>query len=273
MLTLLYSDPLLLVLLLPILLLSLTVHEVCHGYAALKCGDKTAQMMGRLTLNPLAHLDLRGALMLLVAGFGWAKPVPINPRNFRKPKRDIAIVSVAGPLANILMCFLSVVLYYVCLWAFGLLDEANVILDEADAILQNSHNFSLLSFNQTFIFQMMAPQLTGGDIPPALQCTVLQVFSLSSMINAGLAVFNLIPIPPLDGSKILASLLPNRAAVVYLRAEKYIIYAFMGLVAINLLGSTVPFFAEIADTLFYPVTFLRQGLLRLFETLMQLIFR
>lgn len=251
---------------LPVLLLSLTVHEVSHGYAALKCGDTTARNLGRLTLNPLAHLDLRGAVMMLIVGIGWAKPVPVNPRNFRHPRTDIALVSLAGPLSNILMCFVSVAVYYICLQVFGLMSAAMQISGLYPDV-------SLLFCDQTYVFQEVTAALLGADSAPALQCAVLQVFALSAILNAGLAVFNLIPIPPLDGSKILASLLPNRAAVIYLRAERYIVYALVAVALLNVLGGMIPLLGTISDAIFLPITFLREGLLKLFESLMQLIFR
>ena len=97
------KDPIQLILVLPCILVSLTFHEWAHGYAAYKCGDMTAKMYGRLSLNPLAHLDPVGSVCMLLFGFGWAKPVPVNTRNFRHPKRDFAIVAIAGPLMNLLL--------------------------------------------------------------------------------------------------------------------------------------------------------------------------
>ena len=99
------KDPIQLILVLPCILVSLTFHEWAHGYAAYKCGDMTAKMYGRLSLNPLAHLDPVGSVCMLLFGFGWAKPVPVNTRNFRHPKRDFAIVAAAGPLMNLLLAF------------------------------------------------------------------------------------------------------------------------------------------------------------------------
>ena len=100
-----------LLLYIPIILISLTVHEYSHGYAAYKCGDMTARNFGRLTLNPLKHLDPIGTAMMLLFGFGYAKPVPINPRNFGKPRRDICIVAAAGPVSNLVLAFLGLAVY------------------------------------------------------------------------------------------------------------------------------------------------------------------
>ncbi len=137
---------------------------MAHGWAAWALGDPTAKNAGRLTLNPLDHIDPIGFLCILVAGIGWAKPVPINPFHFKHRKRDIALTALAGPAANILLCFLCFLV------AFGIL------------------------------------YFPAGEILRALA----QFLIITASISAGLAVFNLIPIPPLDGSKILYSLLPNR---------------------------------------------------------------
>jgi len=155
---------------LPLFLLSLTVHEFAHAWAASRLGDDTARRLGRLTLNPLSHIDLLGTILLPLLGvpFGWAKPVPVDPTRFRRDvsmARGMAITASAGPLANAIMAILSAV-------ALGLGVRA-------------------------------APGFMEGDGPV--------VFFLVSMLqlNVGLALFNLIPIPPLDGSRIVAWLMPN----------------------------------------------------------------
>ncbi len=147
----------------PAALLAITFHEMAHGWAAYALGDNTARNAGRLTLNPLAHIDPIGFLCILIAGIGWAKPVPINPFYFKHRKRDIALTALAGPAANILLCFIGFFIY------FGIM---------------------LFSTNRILI-------------------ALAEFFMYTASISAGLAVFNLLPVPPLDGSKILYPLLPN----------------------------------------------------------------
>lgn len=166
-----------------VLLLCLPVHEFAHGFIAYKLGDPTAKQAGRLTLNPLKHLDAFGTIFLLLTGFGFAKPVPINSYYFKKPKRDIALVSFAGPLSNLLMAFLSVILYKITSYFY---------IIQAVAGAQN----------QVLYFLYI-------------------LFKIAAQINVGLAVFNLLPIPPLDGSKILNTVLPERAYYWVLRYERY----------------------------------------------------
>ena len=171
---------------LPAIIIALTVHEICHGYVAYKCGDPTARMTGRLSFNPLRHIDPTGFLLLLFFGFGYAKPVLINPRNFRKPRRDTALVSLAGPLSNLLMAFFAVLifqLYYV----FGI-----------PALLSLQTQFALNFTSVVYDFLLAF-------------CT----------INLGLFVFNMIPLPPLDGSKILLSILPQKVSYKVRRYEQY----------------------------------------------------
>ncbi len=174
---------------LPAVLWAITFHEFCHGYAAYRLGDPTAARMGRLTLNPLAHLDPVGALMLLIFRFGWAKPVPIEPRHFKFPKRDIIIVSLAGSAGN----FLSAV-------ACGLLVKV-----------------------------LPGPFIA---IPALGRFIVLMV-----LINLGLGVFNLIPIPPLDGSKILYVLLPPSWLRGFFWLERYGFFVLMILLFLGVVQS------------------------------------
>ena len=187
-------------------LLCITFHETCHGYAAYLLGDPTAKRAGRLTLNPLRHIDLVGLVMMAVVHFGWAKPVPVDMRNFKNPKAGMAITALAGPLANVLLAYIAVVLYMAL---------AAVYYVKAAA---------WLSYVLTFLY-----------------CVQL--------ISAGLAVFNIFPIPPLDGSKVLFALLPARAYEKLMRYERY----GMALLAILLL----------TNVLDAPLTFLREGLLDL----------
>jgi Zn-dependent protease len=157
------------------LLAAVTVHEFAHAYVADRLGDPTPRAHGRLTLNPLAHLDLIGTVLILLVGFGWAKPVPITPTNFTNWRRDTVIVAAAGPLANVTLLFvLGIPFKLGLLPAYGL----------------------------------------GAGPISVLLLTMMQ-------INAMLAVFNLIPIPPLDGSKILLGLLPPEQAVAYARVQLY----------------------------------------------------
>ena len=158
--------------------LCICLHETCHGLAALAMGDPTAKRMGRLSLNPLKHIDLMGLLMLVVAKFGWAKPVPIDPRYFRNPKLGMAITALAGPLSNVALSALAAAGYTVSM-------------------------FYAIEFELAFL-EILA-----------------DFFYIVFYLSAGLAVFNLLPVPPLDGSKVLFSLLPEKAYWVLLRYERY----------------------------------------------------
>jgi Zn-dependent protease len=173
----------------PLLLISLTVHEFSHGFVAWLCGDPTPKYAGRLTLNPLKHLDLLGTLTLfLTQAIGWAKPVPINPNYFRNPWRDMALVAVAGPLSNLILALL---------FAFTL---------QALEALSSSPSASS--------FQKM--------------------LYLGARVNLALSIFNLLPIPPLDGSKIIVKYLPREYRYNYLRLEMigFFIILFLALTGI-----------------------------------------
>lgn len=159
-------------LLVPALLISLTFHELSHGYAAYLLGDNTAKREGRLSLNPIMHIDWIGFLMLMTVGFGWAKPVPVDPRYFKDAKRGMALTALAGPFSNIILAFLS---------GLGL--------------------------------SLMPLEMQGG---------IMYTFTLQLLFyNCALAIFNLLPIPPLDGSKILGAFLPNDLYYKYLYYERY----------------------------------------------------
>ena len=180
-------------------LFAITVHEVAHGWVALKLGDRTAQMMGRLTLNPIKHIDPVGTLLvpgiLLVFGgfiFGWAKPVPVTYQNLHKPKTDMAWVAIAGPTANLIMAIL---------WA--LIAKLGLILAQSG-----------ITMGEPMMFMGVAGVL----------------------INAMLMMLNILPIPPLDGSRVLVSLLPGPIAYKISRVEPYGFFILLGLLYFGILS-------------------------------------
>ncbi len=190
------------ILLVPVLM-AVTFHELAHGWVAYKLGDPTAKDAGRLTLNPIKHLDVLGTIVFFVTRMiGWAKPVPVNPFNFKNPKRDMAWVAVAGPAMNILL-------------AAGFTLLLKILL--AIPISRSSFLISLL-------------------MPLAM------MFKAGIIINVGLAIFNIIPIPPLDGSKILEGLLPVEAALQYAKLERY------GFIILILL-----IFTHVVDYVIFPI--------------------
>ena len=160
-------------------LLCITFHETCHGLAAYRLGDNTAKRMGRLSLNPLKHVDFMGLIMMALFRFGWAKPVPVDMRNFKNPKAGMALTALAGPVSNVVLAYAAVVL-------------CNFVMFLADRL---GSTWLLLALAQFFVYV--------------------------EIISAGLAVFNVFPIPPLDGSKVLFALLSDRAYDRLMRYEKY----------------------------------------------------
>ena len=193
-------------------LLAITFHETCHGLVACWLGDPTAKNAGRLTLNPLRHVDLVGLAMIVIFRFGWAKPVPIDARNFRKPKRDMAITALAGPMSNLLLALAALVLE-------GLLLVVGVWL----------------------------------SMPYAAIWYLAQFLEYLAVINAGLAVFNLIPIPPMDGSKVLLSFLPTKLYLKWMQYEQYGMFVLMAVLLLGLLDA--------------PLMFLRGGLLEILNAI------
>lgn len=167
-----------------ILLIAFPIHECAHALVAKWLGDDTAEKQGRITLNPLKHLDLFGTILMLFAGFGWAKPVPINPNNFKKRKLGMALSSLAGPVSNLILAYIAMILSKILLYT------------------ETSEELSIICMN-------------------------------AMLINVGLAVFNLIPVPPLDGSRILLLILPEK---LYFKVMKYENIIFIILFAIIWLG-------------------------------------
>jgi len=195
-------------------MLCLTVHEVAHGFAAYKLGDSTAKNMGRLTLNPIPHIDIIGGLALLFFGFGWAKPVIVDPRNFKRKismRTGMAITAFAGPLSNLLFAFVSL-LTLAIFWSAS-------IAPIFDSIIFASTDF------------MMFARLELLELS-VLQNTTVLILRTLVVMNLGLATFNLIPVPPLDGSKILAAFLPNKVLFRYIQIERY--GFFILILALNL---------------------------------------
>ena len=186
-------QPIEFILSIPVVLIALVFHEVSHGYAAYKLGDPTARSLGRLSLNPLKHLDPIGALCMLLFRFGWARPVPINSRYFKKPRRDMAITAFAGPLCNFILAFLSLLLYYVAFWG----------------CFHLSVNFQLSDFISKFLAYLLV------------------FLQISHAMNLSLGIFNLIPIPPLDGSRVLYVFLPPKYYFGVMKYERYISFALL----------------------------------------------
>lgn len=184
-------DPAVQVILIPVIIFALSFHEFAHGWVAYRFGDQTAKMNGRLTLNPMAHLDMFGSLALYFMGFGWAKPVPVDPRNLNNPKQDLMWISLAGPVSNFMLALISGILLSLFL------------------------RIGVISGNSTL--------------------TIVLIMSLQ--INLVLAIFNFIPIPPLDGSKILAGLIPYKYHNELAKFEYYGPRVLFGLILISMFTS------------------------------------
>ena len=186
-----------------VMLIAIPVHEAAHAFVSAKLGDTTARDHGRMTLNPKAHFDLMGAVCMIVAGVGWAKPVPTDPRRFRNPKVGMAVTAAAGPLANTILAFVSIIAY--------------------------KYIYYLAPAPVTLFWNVM-----------------LLLANYMAAINITLAVFNLLPIPPFDGSRIANLILPPR---IYFKIMQYERYIFMGMFLLLVLG--------VFDA---PLAFLRGGM-------------
>ena len=203
------------VLILPIILLALSVHEASHGYIASKLGDPTAKSLGRLTLNPLKHLDVFGFLCMLFFHFGWAKPVPVNARYFKKPRRGMALTSAAGPVSNVLLAIVFAILL----------------------------RLELMIVNHFFYDELVA-SVTGGAVSTAFNMLSVLCYMLymGVLLNISLAVFNLIPIPPFDGSRIFYVFLPQKLYFYVMKYEHIIMWVIV------LALWFVPFFSSLIST-------------------------
>ena len=177
-----------LLLIAPPILLALTFHEYAHAYMANRLGDDTAKQSGRLSLNPLRHLDPLGTIMIFLVHFGWAKPVPVNPYRLKNPKKDMLWISAAGPMANMILAFASGMLF---------------------RLLTNT---------------------AGGPDPYSYTGLLIYVVYMSLQINLALAIFNILPIAPLDGSKILSGLLPAGFDKMFYLLERYGPFILLGLI-------------------------------------------
>lgn len=201
---------------------TMPVHEFAHAFVATKLGDQTPRLSGRLTLNPMAHISPIGALMILLCGVGYAKPVSVNPRNFRDPKKGMALTAVAGPISNLLMAFIFLLL-------------AQIV----DVIANGKVYF--------FRYGFLGYDLTAGASISFAICLFLY---FAAQINVNLAVFNLLPIPPLDGSRILQLLIPSKYYYKVMQYERYIVLAVFILLFTGILSTPISWISSKVMDLF-----------------------
>ncbi len=207
-----------LLLAIPVILFSLSFHEVAHGYIANIMGDPTAKNLGRLTLNPVKHLDPIGTLLMLTVGYGWAKPVPINTRYFKDPRKGMAITALAGPMSNLIIAIASVFVYSLMI---ALLKVPAI----ASTLLANTTAFQ--------VYQIL-----------------YSLFSLSAYLNISLAVFNLIPLPPFDGSRIFYYFLPPKWYFAVMKYERYIMIGFLVLLYLDIVDLPIGFITNLIINFF-----------------------
>ncbi len=186
---------------------TMPIHEYAHALIATKLGDQTPRLSGRLTLNPMAHISPLGAVMIFLCGFGYAKPVNVNPRNFKDPKKGMAITAIAGPVSNLLMGFICIFL-------------ANM----AGSIFSNNAN--------------------------VLPYAIYYFLYFAGVVNVNLAVFNLLPIPPLDGSRILQLLIPAKYYYKFLQYERYVVIVVFVLIMTGVLSGPLSYISGLIISLF-----------------------
>ncbi len=203
----------------PVILFSLSFHEMFHAIAANSLGDPTAKLAGRMTINPLKHLDPIGTIMMFIIGIGWAKPVPVNARFFKNPKNGMALTALAGPLSNLGLAFVSDVIEH--------------------------------------LLRLVPVSTADWYYYPLL--IVYYMFWVSTYLNIALAVFNMLPVPPFDGSRVLFAFLPENAYFAVMKYERYLKYILIALVWTGVLDA--------------PLAFLRNGILTAFDTLIGLVIR
>ena len=191
---------------LPVVLMALSIHESAHGYAAYRLGDPTARNLGRITLNPVKHFDLLGFLSMLVFHIGWAKPVPINSRYFQNPRRDMAITGAAGPLSNLCLAVIHLLILRV-----SMIFISDVFYDEVAA-----YSFALLT-GSSFT----------GSMAMTVTALILYMLYMGVIMNVVLTIFNLIPIPPFDGSRIFYAFLPPKWYFGVMKYERIIMLVFI----------------------------------------------
>ncbi len=199
---------------LPVILMALSVHESAHGYVAYRLGDPTARNLGRITLNPVKHFDLLGFICMVFLHFGWAKPVPVVTRNFRKPRRDMALTGAAGPISNLLLAILHLLVLRVAM------------LFITPAFKEEAINY-LIAYDAGIGFK--------GSLAFTVIALLCYILYMGVIMNVVLAVFNLIPVPPFDGSRIFYVFLPTKWYFGVMKYERYIILAIYLLLILGVL--------------------------------------